>query len=197
MYTIYQHIFPNNKVYIGATKSKLYKRFGKDGKNYRSKEMQEDIKKYGWNNIQHKIIETNLSYAQAIEKEKFYIAKFNACNPEFGYNKEIGGGFAEIVNQKPYSLTEKRKEWFAKLKEMPIPKERIEKSRQSHLKRLNRYVLQIKNGIVIKKWDSICDINRELGFDKSFLGKTCKYNETHEKKRSAYGYIWIYKKRDC
>lgn len=57
-YTVYMHISPNNKKYIGVTKNKPEKRWGY-GNNYKSSPMfYKAIKKYGWNNIEHKILYT-------------------------------------------------------------------------------------------------------------------------------------------
>lgn len=85
---IYMLIFPNGKVYIGkATDPK--KRWN-NGKGYRQNtEMYADIQKYGWENIDKKILYNNLSIDQAREKENETIVIYKSFMPEYGYNKQI------------------------------------------------------------------------------------------------------------
>ena len=66
---------------------------------------------------------------------------------------------------------------------------------ESHLKgktgklcHLSKQVLQMdKYGNVIRLWDSLMDIHRELGFNCGHISKCCL-----GKRKTAYGYIWIY-----
>lgn len=88
---VYKHTFPNNKVYIGITKQTPKKRW-MCGHGYKSNAyMINAIKKYGWNNIEHKILFENLTKEQAEQKEINLIAYYNSNNREFGYNIESGG----------------------------------------------------------------------------------------------------------
>lgn len=90
-YKVYIHISPNNKVYIGITHQNFYKRF-QNGKGYnRQKYFYRAIKKYGWDNFKHKILEDNLTYKEAIEKERYYISLYDSTNPIRGYNVSSGG----------------------------------------------------------------------------------------------------------
>lgn len=90
-YTVYCHIFPNGKRYIGITSQLLYKRFH-NGLGYKnSPKMDNAINKYGWENIEHIILEENLTKEEALEKEKYYIKKYNTIDDNFGYNISTGG----------------------------------------------------------------------------------------------------------
>lgn len=90
-YTIYKHIFPNNKIYIGITKRKPETRWNK-GKGYNSCPlMSKAIKKYGWDNVKHEILFTGLSKEQAEEQEILLIKKYKCNNGKYGYNIENGG----------------------------------------------------------------------------------------------------------
>ena len=94
MYCIYMHRNKiNNKKYIGQTKQEPpSKRWGKNGVGYKdSTHFYNAIQKYGWNNFEHIILETNLTLEQANEKEKFYIEKYNTTNEKYGYNLRFGG----------------------------------------------------------------------------------------------------------
>lgn len=195
MFTIYVHIFPNGKKYVGQTRTKLYKRFGKNGNNYISSDIKSDIDKYGWNNIQHIILEKNLTYEEAQEKEKFYISLFKSNNPKFGYNKQSGGGSAKDIKRK-FEMTENRKIWYDSLKGHSVSKETRINIRNAHIKRFNRFICQYKGNLLIKKWDLISDINKEFGYDISLICRTCKYNKNTNKKRSAYGFIWEFEDRE-
>lgn len=68
-YTIYKHIFPNNKIYIGITQQKPEKRW-QHGLGYRAQPlMWNAIQKYGWENIKHEILFENLTLEEANLKE--------------------------------------------------------------------------------------------------------------------------------
>lgn len=191
------HIFPNNKKYIGVTRNKLDKRFGKNGSQYQAKRIKNAIQKYGWINIKHIILEDKLSYEDAIKLESFYIDMYQTNLKAFGYNKNRGGGFARTQKSYNHILTPKRIAWYNKVRNSKRSKEACESCRKGQLNLLNRYVCQydLQNQLV-KKWDSNCQIQRELGFNKTFIGKTCKYNINNTKYRTAYGFIWRYEKKD-
>lgn len=196
MYTIYVHIFPNKKKYVGVTKEMLEKRFGKDGNGYRSSIMRSEISKYGWDNIKHKILETNLSYEEAIEKEQYYIKKYKSNNPKYGYNRNKGGGFAKEPKSYIHINTPNRQKWYNKQKGVPLKESTKIKIAQSHLKRYGRYICQYDNNKLIKKWQSACEIQRQLGFDKTHIGRCCNYNEINYPYKKAYKYVWLYEKRE-
>ena len=90
-YIVYMHIFPNNKKYIGITKQKPEKRWN-NGKGYKHNDyIKNAINKYGWQNVKHKILFTNLSKNQAEQKEIELISLYKSNKKEFGYNIESGG----------------------------------------------------------------------------------------------------------
>lgn len=91
-YTVYLHITPSNKRYVGITSMPTKKRFGKNGNGYAtSKYFYRAIQKYGWDNIQHIILFEGLTREQASEKEKELIALYQSNKREFGYNCTLGG----------------------------------------------------------------------------------------------------------
>ncbi len=90
-YTVYMHIFPNNKVYIGITKMNIKKRW-LNGKGYKtSKKLNYAIQKYGWENVNHKILYEDLTKEEAEQKEIELIAQYHSTNDKYGYNIEKGG----------------------------------------------------------------------------------------------------------
>lgn len=97
-YTLYKHTnLINGKVYIGITCEKpYYKRFGKGGSKYkRNKHFWGAIQLYGWDNFSHEILLENLTEKEACEKEKEYIKKYEATNPDKGYNVDKGGKLSD------------------------------------------------------------------------------------------------------
>ena len=54
----------------------------------------------------------------------------------------------------------------------------------------SKKVLQFKpDGTFVKEWESIINVQRNLGFCQSHISKCCRGKYAH-----AYGYIWKYKK---
>ena len=72
LYTVYQHKNKiNGKVYIGITMQEPEKRWGVNGRNYKSSpHFYSAIQKYGWDNFEHNILYTNLTKEEACLKEQ-------------------------------------------------------------------------------------------------------------------------------
>lgn len=91
MYWIYCHVFPNGKRYVGLTRTSLGKRWGNGNKYIGCVLIDRAIKKYGWENVEHIILDSVNTKEEAEEKEKYYIRKYDSDNPEHGYNMLPGG----------------------------------------------------------------------------------------------------------
>lgn len=91
MFTVYMHIFPNNKVYIGIKSMGVKYRWHRGYGYSNQPHVYKAIQKYGWDNIKHEIIAENLTAEQAYETEKYLIKKYESTNPEKGYNHSYGG----------------------------------------------------------------------------------------------------------
>ena len=90
-YTVYMHVSPNGKRYIGITRRKVNVRW-QNGKGYKRNEyFWRAIQKYEWDNFEHIIIENNLTKEQAENMEIELIAKYRSNDREYGYNIESGG----------------------------------------------------------------------------------------------------------
>lgn len=92
-YIVYKHTFPNNKVYIGITSQKNPEvRWGKRGGGYRNHyPIWYAIQKYGWDNVEHTILYSDLTEDEAKLKEIELIQLYNATDHKFGYNVSPGG----------------------------------------------------------------------------------------------------------
>lgn len=90
-YIVYKHTCSNGKVYIGITCQNPKERW-RNGHGYRNNNhFFKAIQKYGWNNIEHKIVYKNLTQQEAEEREKYLIYIFDSTNRKYGYNIQLGG----------------------------------------------------------------------------------------------------------
>lgn len=88
-YTLYEHIFPNGKRYIGVTSQNIKARW-KNGFGYETQsKMMCAIQEFGWDNIEHIILQENLTKEEAHRLERKRIIEFNSI--ENGYNTLVGG----------------------------------------------------------------------------------------------------------
>lgn len=85
-YVVYKHTCKmNGKVYIGITND-IKRRWRYNGIEYKphgsenptGRPFWNAICKYGWDNFTHEIIETELSFEEACEREKYYISLYEA-----------------------------------------------------------------------------------------------------------------------
>ena len=97
-YTVYKHTSPSNKCYIGITCLSLINRWGSNGwkylrKNKNGKFIQPKfanaILKYGWDNIKHEVLYTNLTIEAAKMREIELIKYYKDLN--LSYNITDGG----------------------------------------------------------------------------------------------------------
>ena len=90
-YTVYMHISPSNKKYIGVTGKNVNDRW-RNGTGYRGqKYFYNAIQKYGWDNFEHIILNNHLSKEEAYLLESKYISEYSSNNHEYGYNISSGG----------------------------------------------------------------------------------------------------------
>ena len=200
-YTVYEHLFPNGKRYIGITCREPKKRWKGGYYGYtHNKYMQNAIKKYGWENIKHNILYKNLSKKQAEEKEIELIAKYNLTNREYGYNIEKGGsGTNRITEETRRILHEKcsgknnarygvkvSQETREKMRKAKLGKKQPEsqklKRRISEGKPIAQYTL---DGKYIRTFYSTRQVKRELNIHNS---SACARGEC----KTSGGYIWRY-----
>lgn len=188
MYTVYKHTNKiNGKVYIGITKREPKKRWS-GGSGYRTcSAMYKAILKYGWDNFEHEILFTDLTYDEACEKEIQSIALYKSNNKKYGYNIE-GGGLLnkEISEETRQKLRNKRHTEETKRKignffrgrQMPI------EDRKKRSKKVQQYSL---DGILIAEFYATREAERQLGIPHNNIALCCK-----GKYHNAGGYIWKY-----
>ena len=86
-WTVYAHIAPNGKMYVGITHDDPVHRWN-HGNGYKSnRHFTGAIKQFGWDNFQHEIVASNLTGEEAGRMEQLLIRELNLNNPKYGYNK--------------------------------------------------------------------------------------------------------------
>lgn len=100
-YKIYIHKNKvNGKIYVGQTSYKNINQRWRYGEGYKkSVKFYSAIKKYGWENFEHIILEECDTLEQANEREKFYIEKFKSNIKNYGYNLTSGGSEKRIITE--------------------------------------------------------------------------------------------------
>lgn len=207
-YMVYKHITPSGKIYIGQTKfiDNPNKRW-RNGEHYKEcPAFYRAIKKYGWENIKHYIIATNLTSNEADLLETIFIKIYKKC--EICYNINDGGkgcpGFWESKEGKKYKNSiirgEKHPRFGTHLSEETKKKLSIANKGKPHKKEYrhsletimkirkgnSRTVYQFsKNGDFIQEWDSLHEVERQTGFYATNISKCLK-----GKIPSAYGFVW-------
>ena len=87
MYSIYVHTTPDGKKYVGSTSQENPKERWRRGSHYKNNDrFREAIKFFGWDNIQHHVIETVEDKETALKLEEYYTLFWRTNEPEFGYN---------------------------------------------------------------------------------------------------------------
>lgn len=112
-YIVYKHTSPSGKVYIGITKQSARRRW-KYGHGYKhNKYFHNAIMKYGWNNIKHEILISNLSIDEASKLEKELISLYT--KQKLSYNIAEGGldgNTHKLTDAEKHHLSVKMKEYF-------------------------------------------------------------------------------------
>ena len=189
-YKVYLHEFPNGKVYIGITSRKPHERW-RGGHGYKTQPlMWNAIKKYGWKNIRHHIIEKGLTQSEAEEKEKILIKQYKSNNREYGYNADNGGssvGRASEATRQKYreAKTGENNPFYGK-QLTEEHKGKIRKTRKArNIQPVNKRLVRcIETGVI---YESTAQATRELGIHNYAIRRVC-YGE----RKTAGGYHWEY-----
>ena len=190
-YTVYCHISPSGKRYIGFTGMPIKTRFG-NGKSYGSKtRFAKAISKYGWDNFQHIVLEKGLTKEEASEKEIYYINKYNTLDERFGYNIATGGINGKNLNRKLSEETKKKISTANKGKkateETKIKLSESHKGQKSHhIRAVCKYDLL---GNFIEEYESVAEaVRNNTKVNYTSIWKCCT-----DRANTAGGYTWKYK----
>ena len=159
-WTVYIHISPSNKYYVGITSRKPYERW-RGGSGYKkNKHFYRAIQKYGWNNFEHEIIAEHLTKDEACNMEKLLIASLNSNDYHYGYNITAGGE-SGLCGEKNY--------WYGKhhTEEAKIKMSKIHKGK--HLSADHKKLISINSK---KMWDNPEYKEKHSGKNASCYGRT-------------------------
>ena len=181
---VYMYTFPNGKIYIGVTKHSIEER--RDNGYQHNKQLQVAMREAGWKNIKVDILAQCEDQDTAFNKEQEFIAKFNATDPDVGYNKSHGGKstFQGLHH------TEKHRQKMSKLfKGRQFSEETIEKMRRGHAKE-RRPVSQIDSeGKVVSRFESLLCAARAVDGYQTNIARACKSGRKYK------GFAWKYANR--
>lgn len=157
---VYCHIsLIDSRMYVGQCKGNPNSRWGRNGNGYKKGIFHDAIKEFGWNNFLHIIIADNLTPEEANILEDELIELWNLRDRNYGFNRSRGGkvhhGYSRTEEErkhisenrkgkgtgpqsKPRELTpafmEARKKVGEKNKGRKMPKESIEKAKETKIK---------------------------------------------------------------
>lgn len=93
MFSVYCHENKaSGKVYVGITSQDPYQRWLNGGGYKKNEKFYADIREYGWDGFDHKVICDGLTEQQAVAIEKQLITAYDSVRK--GYNKDPGGKYA-------------------------------------------------------------------------------------------------------
>lgn len=165
-WTVYIHISPSNKKYVGITSLNPPKKRWANGKGYsKNKYFIRAIEKYGWNNFEHIIYMDNLSEKEAKALEIKLIAEYKSNQNEYGYNITNGGEGANGHKLEQYHID-------ALKAASSIPVYQFDKDYN-----------------FIREFSSIREAARYYNANKTNIRECCSM-----KQYTSHGYIWRYKK---
>lgn len=175
-WTVYEHISPSGKVYVGITCQEPKKRW-KGGSGYNRKDGHQRkfgnaVQKYGWDNIQHIIIAEGLTNESANFLEQCLIKLYKTMG--YSYNITDGGDGGLGIKH----TLETRKH----LSEIRIgKKENVEDTRRRIALRIDNYpyfVVAIKSNEIrvfktTKEAASVLGIKNRCNISAAIAGKQC------------------------
>jgi len=203
-FTVYLHVFPNQKTYVGITTRKPKERWANGG-GYKHQLVYRAINKYGWKNIKHIILAENLDQKEANQAEKDWIKYWDSTNPINGYNCLIGGLDGAVSYKhtpeakekirisskgRPHIVTESQKKNLStKIKKLWEDPKYREKHTGNHFccYEKRKAVLQYDlKGNFLKKWDSQKTASTELNINYNGINNCCKLTSFNSARS-----IWI------
>lgn len=131
---VYKHTSPSGKVYIGIS-SNINSRWSRSGFRYTTYNsiFKRAIEKYGWNNIEHKILFDNLTKEKAVQLEIDLIRHYKNLGVSYNITDGGEGTLGRKVSEKTKEKLRKSAHGFSEKARMALlnSKRRIEASRKT------------------------------------------------------------------
>lgn len=186
-YTVYMHISPSNKRYIGITKRKPKHRWHSDGSGYKDNQhFWSAINKYGWDNFKHIIIARGLDEETAKWLEIELIREWNSTNQDKGYNLSLGGESWNCSEETRKKISERNiRLGIFKGENNPMYGKIGKNSPTS-----KQIIMFDLKGNIVKEFDCIREANDYFNKNRAFslISRTCI-----AKKGIAYGHLFLFK----
>lgn len=201
-YIVYRHTSPSGKVYIGITSRKPNHRWRNGGHGYKSSpKFYNAILKYGWDNIKHEIVLSDISKSEACYAEKYLVKWYKLHN--ISYNLSDGGegvtGCSHAAWNRGMPCAEETKKkignanrgsnspWWGKAlsKEM---KKKISESKRGVATKVCKVIQLTLSEEYVREWNSQSEAARALNLDSSKISKCCR-----GKRNKCGNYKWRYK----
>lgn len=131
-YVVYEHITPSGKIYVGLTGQADPNNRWENGKGYKyNLHFYRAIQKYGWENIEHRIVASNLTCEEACKLEKELIESLDTLDPMKGYNKVPGNDTLPVGFQWYTGLTKETCPTLRKISDALKGRKRSEEQKQN------------------------------------------------------------------
>jgi len=211
MATVYVHtVIENGKRYVGQCNGNPKERWGSNGHRYKGLCFYSAILKYGWQNMKHEIVATDLSQEEANELERKLIKQYKTNNKKYGYNIAFGGKDGagspggKNPNAKAVVCLETGKTWECAnycAKELGVNCASLQESLYNGYRRKGLHFKYVNDDNYIPNkgpnkvrcletgeiWDSVKDCAKALGLDKRTIAHYCR-GERHPKNGMTYEY---------
>lgn len=182
-YRVYRYVFPDGKVYVGMTSHTLDRRwtFG-----YQHNErLTAALREVGINALRREVIVDGLTEEEAERLEQFYIAKFRATDPEYGYNISPGGK----ATYKGLKHTEEYKRHMSELyKGKVFSPETLQRMREAHKRECIPVVQLSLIGEFIKEHRGLNPAADAVGGYPTNINRACRSGRPYKDS------LWRYKK---
>lgn len=186
----------NGKRYVGITSRLKPEYRWNGGRGYHENtHFYAAIQKYGWENFEHNILYTGLSFDEAISLEKSLIAEWNTQDIRYGHNMTSGGeGTSDyhpsdatraklsLARRKENLSPEILRRRSAGLKGRKFSEEHRRKIGIGNSKPVNMFS---PGGTLLRRFASAHEAEVSIGVAHSHISQCC-----HNQRRTAGGFMW-------
>ena len=174
---VYKHTSPSGKVYIGITNQPANKRW-KNGMGYISSPyFFGAIVKYGWINIQHEILFSDLEEEEAKETEKRLIRIYKEQNVSYNSHRHPLEGFKHSEESKRRMSETQRERWSNPERRKALAQRKSKPIR----------IISVENNNITHNFPSILVASKLLNVPTTSIGRHLRSGKPYK------GYLYKYK----